>query len=275
MRLIVPCPAKLNLFLAVGPRDRRGYHPIRSVFQAVSLFDTLEIEPGHGSHRVEFDVEGIPERNTVTRTLSLLAEVIDLPPLTVRVRKRIPLESGLGGGSSDAAGVIRAARTISQLPIPEAELLGLAQTIGADVPFFLTGGRARAEGYGERLTPLPDPQSEWYAIARPEVGCATGEAYARLDEIDYVWRDYGPALYNDFERVAPCESLELIERLNGLGALESALSGSGSAVFGRFAGETRAKEARDALTREGTRAWVVRSLTRAESLSEWIPVPDV
>jgi 4-diphosphocytidyl-2-C-methyl-D-erythritol kinase len=268
VRWIVPCPAKLNLFLAVGPIDSRGYHPLRTVFQAIDLCDTLDIEIA-AKNEVVCDDPSVPKENTLTRTLRLLAEVINIPPLKVTLHKQIPAESGLGGGSSDAAGLIRAAVKIAGLPIPKPELMGLAQTIGADVPFFLCGGRARAEGYGERLVELPDPATEWYGVVRPQVGCETKGAFGRLDAMTYAWRDFpvGDELHNDFERVAPCESLDLIERLQIHGARDAALTGSGSAVFGRFESEESAEQALAKIQGESdARAWKAKNLTRSESL---------
>ncbi|MGV3617797.1 MAG: 4-(cytidine 5'-diphospho)-2-C-methyl-D-erythritol kinase [Fimbriimonas sp.] len=268
--LTVRCPAKVNLFLAVGPPDARGYHPLRTVFQAIGLYDTMEFGPGQGAHEVTFEGVDVPATNTVTRALRMLSEIVAIPPLRIHVRKGIPAESGLGGGSSDAAAVIRAVQRIARVTVPEGELAGIALSVGADVPFFLVGGRARAEGYGERLAPMPDAPREWLAIARPEVGCATGPAFARLDAMSYPWREFptGDELYNDFERVAPCESLDLIERLQRHGARDAALSGSGSAVFGRFSEQADAERAAEALRRERVGSvWVAPTLTRAESLA--------
>ncbi len=265
----VLCPAKVNLFLAVGPKDSRNYHPLRTIFQAIDLCDVVTIEKGEGKHRVVFDDPSIPADNTVTRALRLLNEVISLPPLLVTIEKHIPAESGLGGGSSDAAGVLRAAQKIAGVSIPLPELSGIAQAIGMDVPFFLTGGRAKAEGYGHIVTAQPDAPTEWIVVARPAVGTSTPEAYRQLDDKTYEWRDFpsGDELYNDFERVAPCESLDLIEALQTLGAKDAGLSGSGSAVFGRFDSEESAKKCVAQITEKGAqRAWVARSLTRSESL---------
>jgi 4-diphosphocytidyl-2-C-methyl-D-erythritol kinase len=224
-------PAKINTFLSVGPPDRRGWHPLRTVFQAVGLYDELHVEPGRSG--VTFEGEDVPEENTVTKALRLLGEIADLPPMGLRIVKRIPSCAGLGGASTDAAGVLRLARRL--VPgLPEAEVKGIAAAVGADVPFFLVGGRAKAEGYGERLTPLPDSPEEWVVIARPDVGCPTPAAYKALDALgDRPFLDFEDRLYNDFERVAPCECLDLIERLNWLGG-RAGLSGSGSAVFGLF-----------------------------------------
>jgi len=263
--LIVRCPAKVNLFLAVGPRDERGYHPLRTVFQAIDLSDTLDIEVDSTEPGFFCNDSSVPEDNTVTKAHGLLSELIELPPLRLTLTKRIPSESGLGGGSSDAAGFLRAMGG----SLSEETLMRIALEVGADVPFFLVGGLARAEGYGEKLEPLPDRPSEWLVIVRPDSGCPTGEAYRKLDELQYEWRDFprGDELYNDFERVAPCECLDLIERLQVHGARDAALSGSGSAVFGRFAGELSAVAAQDALAAEGFgRSWVAKTLSRAESL---------
>lgn len=268
--MIVRCPAKVNLFLSVGPVDARNYHPLRSVFQAVGLFDELHIEAGPRGHAVTFDDPSIPEENTVTRTLRLLAEIVDVPPLRVHVVKRIPMESGLGGGSSDAAGIIRVAKKIGRAPIPAGELGSVALAVGADVPFFLVGGRAKAEGYGEILSPLPDEPVRWIVIAKPAEGSSTRSAFQKLDAISYPWRGFpeNDLLYNDFERVARPESLGLIERLRDLGAIDAGLTGSGSAVFGRFDSQEEAERSSDSLRAEGVSfVTVAPTLSRKESLA--------
>jgi 4-diphosphocytidyl-2-C-methyl-D-erythritol kinase len=267
VKLIVRCPAKVNLFLAVGPRDERGYHPLRTIFQAIDLCDTLEVSPNHDDPGFFCDDPAVPSENTVTKALRLLRERTALPPLRVVLRKNIPAESGLGGGSSDAAGLLRAVKRMGFLGDPELETI--AAKVGADVPFFLVGGRARAEGYGERLVPLPDAPVEWYVIGRPPVGCSTPTAFRRLDERPYEWLPFPSEdrLHNDFERVAPCESIDLIERLQVHGARDAGLSGSGSAVFGRFSNPETAQRACDAILKEGAaHAWIAKTLTREESL---------
>lgn len=262
MSVIIKCPAKLNLFLSVGPRDHRGYHPLRTIFQAISLYDELHIERA-SQLSFECDDPTVPEDNTVVRAARLMMEVADYPPVHVRLMKHIPSEAGLGGGSSDAAGIIRSARQLMDNPFPDYERKAIAKSIGADVPFFLVGGRARGEGYGERLTALPslDPV-EWYVVAQPADRCNTGQAYATLDKKPYEWREF-PAddiLYNDFERVAPCGSLELIERMQVHGARDAGLTGSGSAVFGRFTTEESASIAAKKLESEAPFVAVAHSL---------------
>jgi len=139
-----------------------------------------------------------------------------------------------------------------------------------DVPFFLVGGRARGEGYGEKITALPDATLKWIVVARPQVGSGTPQAYRRLDETAYEWRDFPQSddLYNDFEKVAPQQSLELLRHLKMTNADDAALSGSGSAVFGRFKSMDAAIEAKKTLLSIGaSRVWVARTLSRAESLA--------
>lgn len=266
----IACPAKVNLFLSVGPPDDSGMHPIRTVFQAISLFDTLRIERTLGRTTIEFEGEAVPDENTLAKTLRLLAEVAELPPLNLTVIKRIPSEAGLGGASSDAAGLLRAVPLLTHSRASEFELREIARAVGADVPFFLLGGRAKAEGYGDRLTPLEDPIPFWLVVAHPEARCSTKEAYARLDEVQRPWRTFPLAdeLHNDFELVAPKESLSLKQRLLDLNATGALLCGSGSAVFGVFPSEPSAEMARRAIAPEvGGKAWVCRSLTRMESIS--------
>ena len=260
--MVIQCPAKLNLFLSVGLKDRRGYHPIRSILQAISLYDELHIER---ADQLSFSCDDptVPEDNTVVRAARLMMEVADFPPVAVRLIKRIPSEAGLGGGSSDAAGIIRAAKLLMSAVLPDYEKKAIAKSIGADVSFFLTGGRAIAEGYGEKLTPMPSPNPfEWYVIAQPVDRCSTKSAYDRLDETDYEWREFPSEdiLHNDFERVAPCSSLQLIERILVNGAKDAGLTGSGSAVFGRFATESEAIFAESTLRTEAPFVSVAHSL---------------
>lgn len=277
----VLCPAKINTFLSVGPRDARGYHPIRTIFQAIGLFDELHIMPmGLGcSHSFVCDSAEVPSDNTVTKALRLLSEIAQVPPLHIELVKRIPAQSGLGGGSSNAAGLIRAINSFLPSPIADHHLMDVAVAVGADVPYFLVGGLALGEGYGEKLTPLPDQDVAHVVIVRPKVGVSTKEAYERLDDAPREWRKFptDTTHYNDFERVMPCECADWIERLQVQGANEAHLSGSGSAVYGLFSRGTMAEAAGDQLRGEWTRSygepegeipvWVTRTLTRSESLS--------
>ena len=255
--ITILCPAKVNLFLSVGPADSIGYHPIRSIFQAVGLFDELVCTPATET-TVTCDWDGLPEKNTLTKALALLSEVVNLPKMHIHLVKRIPVQSGLGGGSSDAAGLVRLAKQLCAGQFSEAEMNAIAPAIGADVAFFLTGGRAKAEGYGELITPLPHVTG-WCVICQPEnVQCSTMEMYKALDETSYPWLDFPNdlanfQLYNDFERVAPCESVDLYDRLLTHGCTQACLSGSGSAIFGTCDTEEIAQRVMERMKAEGYR----------------------
>lgn len=269
MRLHVRCPAKVNLFLSVGPRDDSGYHPIHTIFQAVGLCDDLFIEPTDGDPEFDCNWPWIDEDNSVCKALKLVSEIATVPPLRIELIKHIPIEAGLGGGSSDAAGLLRGVERLCGAT-SGVELQTVALAVGADVPFFLRGGRALGRGYGQKLTPMADGFREWYLLAKPDIGCSTAEMYAKLDEHPRTWLEYpdeDAGFYNDFEAVAPEESIELIARLKRLGALDATLCGSGSAVFGKFASEPLAEVACERLCEDfDGQAWVVPTLSRQESL---------
>jgi len=232
-------PAKINEFLSVGPRDERGYHPIRTIFQAVSLFDELTIEQANeDSFRCNIP---LPDRNTVTKALSLVREFVEVPPLAITLKKEIPTGAGLGGGSSDAAGLLRHINDFAKHPVGERDIQDIALAVGADVPFFLVGGRAKGEGYGEKLTPLPDEPQRWLVIAKPDVECSTKEMYEKLDSHREQVPDHQEGLFNSFLWVAPFKSMILHSAMKDLGA-QAGLTGSGSAVFGYCQNEQHARE---------------------------------
>lgn len=259
------CPAKINTFLAVGPPGARGYHPLRTVFQAVDLCDVLRVRPSAAD---VLNVAGahLPANNTLTKTLRLVRELLPVPPLEIQLQKVIPSQAGLGGGSSDAAGLIRILMKMLPDHFEERFAFEVAEAVGADVSFFLVGGRAKGEGYGQVLTPLPDAPEETIIIAMPADVCSTVEAYRRLDEVERPWSEFPENLsqwgVNDFERVAPCGSLDLIDHLRGRGA-EAMLTGSGSAVVARgMEPELILAE----LKRMGIWATAAKTLSRSESL---------
>lgn len=234
MRLAIECPAKINSFLSVGPPFPSGYHPIRSYFHTISLYDRLEVEPFE-SDALECEGMELPSENTLSKTLRFAREMFPVPPLRIKLTKRIPTQSGLGGGSSDAAGLIR---IIEKLTGREEHPFwkDVAVSVGADVPFFLKGGSARVSGIGEILEPIATPS--WILLlCQPQVVVSTKDAYQKLDERPREWLGFpvdAQKLHNDFEFIAPPEVTELKKRLVQLGANCALMSGSGSAVFGVF-----------------------------------------
>ena len=268
--MVVRCPAKVNLFLSVGQRDETGYHPIRTVFQAVGLFDELTVNESE-SDSFDCDWPDIPAENTVTAALRLLQSEIAVPPLGISLEKRIPHQAGLGGGSSDAAGLIRAVKKLVPDQLSDSAALRIAAKVGADVPFFLMGGIATACGYGEKLEAQPDDASKWFLIVMPPTRVDTAEAYEKLDALNPSLKEF-PAdrsLHNDFEAVAPCVCAQLADRLRVHGAEGALLCGTGSAVFGVFDSASAAGAAQAKMHEEGAvESWIAPALTREESL--WI-----
>jgi 4-diphosphocytidyl-2-C-methyl-D-erythritol kinase len=263
MILTTEAYAKLNLTLRVGPPDARRYHPIRSIFQTVSWSDTVQVEVGFPTE-VRFIGAEIPPENTVTKALRMVSEIAPLAPLRVTVTKRIPAESGLGGGSSDAAALLRIVQHLHP-GLPPAEFAGIAAAVGADVSFFLQGGRALAEGYGERLTRLPDPPETWFVVLRPNVGCSTVAMYRALDDSRTTVAPLQDAEIgtNDFESVAPEVCHAAIQTLRDHG-LATGLSGSGSAVFGQCESESQARQIAQTLN-HSHQILIVRSISSDES----------
>ncbi|HRF60074.1 MAG TPA: 4-(cytidine 5'-diphospho)-2-C-methyl-D-erythritol kinase [Fimbriimonadaceae bacterium] len=261
MTVRVRCPAKINRFLAVGPADEHGYHPIRTRFQAVGLFDDLVMSSA-ATGMFESNVP-LPAENTVTRAIRLFSELVHTPPVKVGLTKRIPTQAGLGGGSSNAAGTLRALQTLTGGLVSDHGLWEIATAIGADVPFFLVGGEAMGEGYGERLTPLSDGPEAWIVLVHLGVGVSTPEAYRALDAWSRALRDDDGT--NDFEVVAPTECLTAKAMLVEHGATQALLCGSGSSVFGAFPEQADARRAAEGLA-DRWRVDVVPTLTRVESL---------
>lgn len=283
----VQAPAKINLTLRVDARRADGYHDLRTIFQAVALHDTLTFEVVPGPFRLECNDPACPSdaTNLVWRAAQALWRAGGrrgaAQDLHVRLVKRIPAQAGLGGGSSDAAATLRALARLWRLALPPGKLLAVAARLGADVPFFLTGGTALGIGRGDRLFLLPDLPPAWVAIACPAFGVSTKDAYAWLDEDRAMGRDRASArdasIPDAFARMWPPGELgndleppvrrrhpaigRLVRALMRKGAAYAAMSGSGSAVFGLFPAEHGARTAARSLQAPACRTFVTRTLT--------------
>jgi 4-diphosphocytidyl-2-C-methyl-D-erythritol kinase len=254
--------AKINLDLRVLAKRPDGFHELRTIFQTISLADTIDIAftPG-GKTAIEVeDNLGIPD-NLAARAARMALETMRVTGrVELRIRKRIPMGAGLGGGSSDAAAVLLALPVLAGREVELPELCGLAEQLGSDVPFFLLGGRAVGIGRGSELFPLPDEPPLAGLLVVPGVHVSTSEAYHRLSPRltsesqqnkifsfqSHSWRWGGrePAC-NDFEAVVFEQHRSLARlkrRLIGAGASLAMMTGSGSGVFGLF--HTRAEAAR-------------------------------
>jgi 4-diphosphocytidyl-2-C-methyl-D-erythritol kinase len=245
-------PAKINLTLEVLARRDDGYHAIRSVMVPLALCDELDIEPSE-RFAFECDVAGLAnEHNLVVQAVRALG----VPPeVRLKLRKRIPEQAGLGGGSSDAATVLRAAMDGALgVPAPAVDWMRIARQLGSDVPFFLAGTAALVEGTGERVTPAGALPPWHVLIVKPPVAVATAAAYEQLDRIERPSRarnasisiasltalqrgDFAEVerlLSNDFHDVIAAATPEVAAALDALraaGANNALLSGSGSCVF--------------------------------------------
>lgn len=237
----------------------------------VSLYDEITVEEAGSGIRIESDDPAVPDDggNTCHRAAAVFMEWAGAPKgVRIRLRKRIPAEAGLGGGSSDAAATFKGMMALSGRVPPPETLLGMAARVGADVPFFTLGGPAVAEGIGERLTPVEWGVPFFTLIVKPPFGLSTREGYARLRRgtgettpeavapAFRDWEDLVPAVSNDFEAAwgdTQPEIAEIKRELLSAGARAAGLSGSGSAVFGLFGGAEAAHDALGMLSRNGGR----------------------
>lgn len=248
--------AKLNLTLDVLDKRADGYHDIKSIMQAVSIRDDIEIDLGTGKPwELYCDHEGVPtdHRNLAWKAAEAFFNTIGKDPdgLTIRITKRIPMEAGMAGGSADAAAVLRALNIHYDAPLSIWALAELGATVGSDVPFCVVCGTAMAEGRGERLRKLPDMPDCFFVVCKPEFSSSTPELYKKLDESVIGKRpdhqamesallagDLGKIaenLYNVFDPLVTKEHLELnyIKSIfNSYGSVGQQMTGSGSAVFG-------------------------------------------
>ena len=258
-------PAKLNLSLDLGPARPDGYHEIRSVMQAVSLGDRLHVVPARD---LRVENPSVPAGDLVLQAAEVFRAATGVrPAVAVTVQKRIPIGAGLGGGSSDAACMLRALRDLLLPDLPTRRLLEMAREIGSDVPFFLgLGPRALAVGRGEILTSLPPGDARFAVIAWPGVGLGTREVYAASDPgpgdateqvlagAEQARNDLAPAA------LRLCEPLrEMVEQARQEGVLLH-VTGSGSAAFSLFADGRAARNALAVLRRLAPRAMLCQTL---------------
>ena len=253
--LFEPAYAKVNLTLDVLGKREDGYHDLKSVMQTISVRDDIEIDVGTGKPwSLECDKEGIPcdERNLAWKAAKVYCDAMQKDPegLTIRITKRIPSEAGLGGGSADAAAVLRALNNHYGNPLSIWALAELGAQVGSDVPFCVVGGTMMCEGRGEKLRKLPDMPDCVMVVVKPEFPVSTPELYRKIDDAVIGQRPDQTAmesallagdllkvaqnLCNVFDPLVTEEHLELnyIKSVfNTYGAVGYLMSGSGSAVY--------------------------------------------
>jgi 4-diphosphocytidyl-2-C-methyl-D-erythritol kinase len=285
-RLVARAHAKVNLDLRVLGTRVDGFHELRTVFQAIELHDTLTLVERRGPFTVKCRKPGVPldETNLVWRAAAGLWKALGRsgPPrdVIVTIDKKIPIQAGLGGGSADAAAALLAlAKLWGGASVAMLREVGTA--IGADVAFFLSGGTALGLGLGEEIYPLVDLPPHWIVIVRPPFGVSTAEAYSWYDDdraaglkearelqmLPVPWPTRAAQMINDLEppvlRRHP-EIISLKSALREAGAVASAMSGSGSAVFGLFRSRAAAARCVRPLSKSGNLAILTRTISRAE-----------
>jgi len=236
---IWPAPAKLNLFLHVTGRRDDGYHLLQTAFQFLDFGDELMFEPGSdGQIQRESAVPGVdPDSDLCVRAARLLQSHTGCHQgVRIRIRKNIPIGGGLGGGSSDGATTLMALNRLWGLDLPEQELAKLGLSLGADVPVFIGGHAAWAEGVGEQLDSI-DPPENWYLILAPPVSISTAEIFQASE----LTRNSPPITIRDFHEGRGRNDLEPVVRkrfpevdraMNWLAEFASPrMTGTGASVF--------------------------------------------
>jgi 4-diphosphocytidyl-2-C-methyl-D-erythritol kinase len=277
-KLTLKAPAKVNYRLDVLRRRPDGYHDLRMIMQRIDLCDEIEIglsdRPGI---RVVCGREGVPDGpgNIAWRAAdALLALSADKPGIDIAITKNIPVAAGLGGGSSDAATVLMGVNELLGLGLPEKRLREIGVTLGADVPFFIFGRTALAEGVGEELTAIDRVPSSWIVVVNPNVPVSTAWVYQNLQLTGEAAKvkiprffesvaDVCAILSNDLESVTipryPVVG-EIKRELLAVGALGSLMSGSGPTVFALFEEEGAALRAAETMRTRGWFAAAVRTI---------------
>ena len=264
-----PAPAKLNLFLHVVGRRPDGYHLLQTAFRLIERYDWLRFSPRPDEEvSLSRPLPGVAEADELAvRGARLLKEVAGSKQgVDIEIEKNIPIGGGLGGGSSDCATTLAVLNRLWRLDLPQEKLASLALSLGADVPFFLFGGNALAEGVGERLAPLELPQA-WYVVLAPAVSVSTHTIFAEPEltrnsktiKISGFSAGFGR---NDLEPVVCRRHAEVAAHLEWLKQFGDArMSGSGACVFAEFSTE---REARSVLSRMPAemRGFAVRGLDR-------------
>jgi 4-diphosphocytidyl-2-C-methyl-D-erythritol kinase len=252
--MIIFPKAKINLGLRITAKRNDGYHNIETIFYPVGLYDALEFVVSSEKQKKDIftvtglETGGLPEDNLVIKGVHLLRKNFPVPFLKIHLHKAIPAGAGLGGGSSDAAAIIRCINHFFNLSIDNDKLIALALEIGSDCPFFLENVPSIARGRGEILEPVDYFLSGYYILLiNPGIGISTKEAYHNCKPgqpltdlkklISFPIEEWKNLIINDFEKIV-FKTYPMIENIKKIlyesGAIYSSMSGSGSTVYGIF-----------------------------------------
>ena len=278
--MIIKAPAKINLYLEIINKREDGYHNIESIMHTVSLFDTLEFLP---SDTIELfcNDKNLPvdKTNLVYKTAVKFKEKYNITKgIKINLTKNIPMGAGLGGGSSDAAATISALNKFWKINANKKDLEIFAATIGADVPFFLTGGTAKISGIGNIVDKIPCKNNYFFVLVKPNFGVSTVHAYSKIkfpltnprkiNKITEVFKnsffskeDFRDLVFNRFEEFVFDEYPEILKIKNVLQNLGcvSLMSGSGATVFGLMSNQEELNYVFDKLKQYNWNIWAASS----------------
>lgn len=252
--ITLKAPCKINLSLDITSKRPDGYHELESVFQTLSIFDEVSVKSAEHGIKITSNIADIPtdESNTCFKAARLFFEKTSINSgAEIHIEKRIPSQAGLGGGSADAAYVLKALNFLHGLPLSKNELCEIGAKVGADVPFFIYGGTVYVSGIGEILKPISPINNVYFVIAKGENGISTVQAYKKFDLlenqthtntkkiVEYIncddMENAAKLCVNSLESCADLSDIFKIKQIfKDCGAKLSLMSGSGSAVFGMF-----------------------------------------
>ena len=262
MGLICPSFGKVNIGLKVLSQRDDGYHNIYTIFQELNFGDSIDIEKRDHGFKIIANVDWIPTNKSnicYKAYTEIKKEFSEVKGIHIKIDKKIPIGSGLGGGSANAAALLKGIKNIYKLEVTESKLEEIGGEVGADVPFFIRGKTQLGEGVGDKLTQLPKAIIGTYLLVIPKISIRTEWAYSviknRLNNQNknakfssFINEDYSSLqiFENDFEQIvipAYPEIGAIKSKLLNLGARFASLSGSGSTVYGVYDDEASAKEA--------------------------------
>ena len=265
--------AKINLSLDVTGRLDNGYHLVDMIMQTVNIYDELSFERTDGEIVLESDCGELPldENNLIYKAIRLIQEECGVTGgLRVFLKKNIPIAAGMAGGSTDCAATLMAMDELYGLKLGTKRLMELGVKLGADVPYCILGGTARAQGIGEKLTRLPNCPTMKLLVAKPDLNVSTKEVYTGLDALENlphhgvddmvraIESGNGRAVAAGLGNVLECVTIplhpvirEIKDRMLELGAINSLMSGSGPTVFGIYEKDEELQKAYEALAESG------------------------
>lgn len=277
----VLAPAKLNLSLDILSKRNDGYHELSSIMQTIDLFDEITLEKNDNIICTCSD-SSLPtdDNNLVVKAAKAFFNFSKIQGgVSIFLKKNIPSGAGMGGGSSDAAAVIRGLNELYDTGYNNDKLCEIGKPVGADVAFCIAGGTALAQGVGEKLKKLKDFMPCYFVVAKPGESVSTPKAYAEFDKLKEVKRpntrlllesinnqdlkEFCLSAANVLEPAIKIEDISIIkDTFVKLGGLTSCMTGSGSAVFGVFDDETKAKNCLEEIKKNYKRAWICKPVNK-------------